>query len=379
MLEEPRGAIVAGPRDAEDDLAASLDRLSRDTGWPVFADAASGLRSGPEGAFVVHGDLLLRSAPAARTLQPVRCLRLGLLPASKVLSTWLDQPGCAAAIVAEQAAWIDPSHRSEWVVEGETGAVCSALAQVVAERRSAGGGRVAPGPTLRDRALEADRRIGAAVEALLDTGPGQAGGSPDPSPSEPALARAAARALPRGAQLVVASSMPVRDVDAFAGALPGVRVLASRGVNGIDGLVSTALGAALGAARPTALLCGDLAFLHDLGGLVAAARLRADLVVVAIDNDGGGIFDFLPIAQATDRFEALFSMPHGLDLPAAARLVRAQLHEPRGPAPLADAVRAALAAGGLHLVHVRTDRRTNVAAHREVAARAVAALDGMDW
>src|SRR5947199_280351 len=115
--------------------------------------------------------------------------------------------------------------------------------------------------------------------------------------SSTAGARELLAALPGGSQVFVSSSMPIRDVDAWAGRAAAVRVLANRGINGIDGVVSSALGAALATGLRTAVLLGDLALLHDLGGLVAAARLGAELTLVVVDNDGGGIFSFLPIAS----------------------------------------------------------------------------------
>jgi 2-succinyl-5-enolpyruvyl-6-hydroxy-3-cyclohexene-1-carboxylate synthase len=121
--------------------------------------------------------------------------------------------------------------------------------------------------------------------------------------------------LPAGALLFVGNSMPVRDLDAFSASVPrGVRVLANRGANGIDGVISSALGATLASLRPTALLVGDLSFLHDAGALQVAARLGAPLLVVVINNDGGGIFHALPAAGLGAVFERCFATPHGIDI-----------------------------------------------------------------
>ena len=134
------------------------------------------------------------------------------------------------------------------------------------------------------------------------------------------------------------------------------------------------------AGRPAVLLSGDLALLHDVGAFVTASRARVSLTVVAVNNDGGGIFSFLPIAQAAkqDEFETLFGTPHGVDLAHAAALGGARLHRPETPAALRGAVRQGLE-GGLHLVEVRVDRAANVDEHRQLFARMAAALGDGPW
>jgi 2-succinyl-5-enolpyruvyl-6-hydroxy-3-cyclohexene-1-carboxylate synthase len=192
-----------------------------------------------------------------------------------------------------------------------------------------------------------------------------------PEATEPGIARAVTGELADDVTLFVSSSMPIRDVEWFGHPTSARQVLANRGANGIDGIVSSALGAA--AARPGApvvALLGDLAFLYDAGGLLGAADrgLRATLVVV--DNGGGGIFSFLPQAAALppERFEQLFGTPQSADL-----LGLAAAHGVAGvavdrAADVVPAVQAGLAAGGVRLVVVRTDRAANVAVHDELHA-----------
>jgi 2-succinyl-5-enolpyruvyl-6-hydroxy-3-cyclohexene-1-carboxylate synthase len=176
----------------------------------------------------------------------------------------------------------------------------------------------------------------------------------------------------------VSSSMPIRDVERYAAPRSGLRVVANRGANGIDGVVSTAVGVALGGARPTALLVGDVALLHDVNGLLGAAERGIDLVCVVVDNDGGGIFSFLPQARALprERFEALFGTPHGLDLVAvaAAHGVTARAVEGR---EMGSAVADAAARGGVHVLVVRTDRQANVDIHRRLDEAVAVAVDRM--
>ncbi len=154
-------------------------------------------------------------------------------------------------------------------------------------------------------------------------------------------------------------------------------MLANRGANGIDGVVSTAVGVAVGSRGPTALLIGDLAFLHDSNGLLGVAGRRADLVAVVVDNDGGGIFSFLPQARAlpATRFETLFGTPHGLDLAALAAAYGARTRVVGPEGDLRAAVAAEVAAGGVAVVVVRTDRDANVDAHRRLDDAVAAAAD----
>jgi 2-succinyl-5-enolpyruvyl-6-hydroxy-3-cyclohexene-1-carboxylate synthase len=173
--------------------------------------------------------------------------------------------------------------------------------------------------------------------------------------------------LPGRATLVAASSMPVRDVETFfvTRAEPP-RVLSNRGANGIDGTTSTAFGVAAAGESPVVLLTGDVALLHDLGGLLAAPRLGLSLTIVCVNNDGGGIFHFLPVAGETDAFEEHVATPHGVDLARVAGLF-GLAHERPGDVPaLLGALDRALEAPGCTLIEVRTDRSANVELHRRV-------------
>jgi 2-succinyl-5-enolpyruvyl-6-hydroxy-3-cyclohexene-1-carboxylate synthase len=170
--------------------------------------------------------------------------------------------------------------------------------------------------------------------------------------------------------------MPVRDVEWFAAPRSGLRVYANRGANGIDGLVSTTLGIAAGAGVPTVGLLGDLAWLHDANGLLAAARLAAsgvDATFVVSDNGGGGIFHFLP-ARAMPEFDELFATPHAVDLAALAAVYGVEATRIERASEVAPAVGAALAAGGVRVIVVPTDRRTNVGRHEAIWSAVAAAV-----
>ena len=269
-----------------------------------------------------------------------------------MLGQWLRGSGAVHVQVDAAPAWIDPDRDSAWRVVADPTEVCTALAKSL---------QGASGTPWLSRWQHAERKAQAALDAAL------AGRAME---TEPGVARAVLDALPDGSMLVVSSSMPVRDVEWFGRPHEGTSVIANRGANGIDGVVSTAVGVALGSGRPTALLIGDIALLHDANGLIGAVARGIDLTIVCVDNDGGGIFSFLPQAAELghDRFEQLFGTPHGTDLDALAAVHGVELYEP-------DGLSEALHAGpGVRLVRVRTERGANVAVHRELEEAVRAAL-----
>lgn len=340
-----RGVIVVGPRERADGFPAAVHRLGERLRFPVLAEAASNARYGFEGAIALY-DALLRVPAFAREAVPDVVLRFGGGLTPKGPQQWLDASGARTFVFTEGDALVDPLHRAEEIIEGDLEAMCEGLSTSAAP------------PAWRQRWLEAEAKL---RRPLSPWGEGQ---GPGQGLTEPLVAHTLVTSLPPGASLLVSSSMPIRDVDAFAPAgAAGLRVFANRGVNGIDGVTSTALGLSAATKKPTALYLGDVALLHDLSAFVVAKRLGLSLTVVVANNDGGGIFHFLPVADRTAHFERLFGTPHGVELAAVAALGGATLHRPNDVAGLRAALSTALE-GGLHLVEVRTQRDENVAAHR---------------
>jgi 2-succinyl-5-enolpyruvyl-6-hydroxy-3-cyclohexene-1-carboxylate synthase len=348
-----RGVVVAGRWERHDGAAAAAVALAEKAGWPLLADPLSGARTGA--AAVAHYDALLRDEGFAAAHAPEVVVRVGDLPTSKPLRAWLERAAAAEQVAVDpEGAWQDPAGVTATVLAGDAETALRALAE---------GAR---GP---EGWLEAWRRADTAAAGALDAALGD-------ELTEPRVAAELGARLPAAATLVVASSMPVRDVETFWPVRPDPpRVLSNRGANGIDGTVSTAFGVAAASAGPVVLLIGDVALHHDLTGLLAARRLGLRLTVVVLNNDGGGIFEFLAVAGESDAFEEHVATPHGLDVAAAASLYGCGHVRAAGSGELADALDAALGAETTTVVEVRTDRAENVAVHRrawEAVAEALA-------
>jgi 2-succinyl-5-enolpyruvyl-6-hydroxy-3-cyclohexene-1-carboxylate synthase len=353
-----RGLVVVGKTD-DPALAPAAARLATALGWPLLPDVGSGLRLGAGAPTLVASYDLALSSDRLRVEGPDAVVHLGGAVTSKKLAQYLAAARPATwAVVRRGPARVDAAHAVSHRVEADPAAFALALAgEVIPAARPSGW-------------LSQWRAASAAVARTLDAA------FADDVLTEPRTARIVAAAVPAGGGLVAAASMPVRDLDAFAEpSRPYVRVAANRGASGIDGTVATAAGFARGLGRPTALLVGDLALLHDLNGL-ALLREGPPVVVVVVNNDGGGIFSFLPYAgRAELPFEAVFGTPHGLGFEDAARMFGLPYVRPGTAAGLDAAVRAAFEAGRSALVEVRTERGANRALHADLAARVAAAVD----
>jgi 2-succinyl-5-enolpyruvyl-6-hydroxy-3-cyclohexene-1-carboxylate synthase len=364
IASAPRGLIVAG-RQPDPELAEPLCALADVAGYPLLAEPTSQLRWGPHShsSTVPAYDLIARARPDSLT--PELIFRVGDMPTSKALREWLSRiPGLRQIIVDPGADWKEPTRRAETLLRAEARLVAEGLSERL--KAAAGARRAASAEAAEqpwpERWIDAQHRVGVALSGELD-------GS---ELTEPSVWPALAEVLSEGEVVLAASSMPVRDQEAFLP--PGrarVRFISNRGANGIDGLVSTAAGAAAASGARTWAVLGDLALAHDLGGLAVAARVSG-LRLLVLDNGGGGIFHFLPQADALseNEFEALLGTPSGLDLERAAALFGLSATVAGSPAEL----KAALA-GDDRVVVARLDRRRNVEIHRELAERARAALD----
>lgn len=354
-----RGVIVCGPLDATAAERAAIGALAAHLGWPLLADVTAQLRDGGHDrtALVPAYDALLRDPALATRFAPDLVLRIGTLPISKALLAWLNAQSVPQIVIDPEAEWPDPLHRATAIVHAAPAPLCEALAaQLLAPARDR-------------RWLEAwrtaDRRARAAVAQRL---------AAIDAPFEGHVVATLAERLPDGATLVVGNSMATRDLDTFwPGSERRVRILCNRGTNGIDGFVSTALGIAAASRGPTLALTGDLGFLHDLGGLLAAARHGVRAVFVVCNNDGGGIFSYLPQADGSAVFEEFFRTPHHLDLRGGVEMYGCGFTRARSRADFAAALDAALASSRSEVIEVPIDLAHSVARHREIWGAAAAA------
>jgi 2-succinyl-5-enolpyruvyl-6-hydroxy-3-cyclohexene-1-carboxylate synthase len=360
-----RPLIVCGPQP-NGALAAPLAALARSLGAPLLADPLSQLRWGPHDRTTVidRYDAVLRDDATAAGLAPDLVLRIGGPPTSKALLQYLQRHGTAHHVVVDAARWPDPTLLAAEVVHADPRALCEQLLE----------GALADPAAPPDAWLTTWRAMDAAAcHALASYRAALT------EPFEGAALAEVAALVPAGGTLFVSSSMPVRDLDAFAaGDARPLRVLANRGANGIDGVVSSALGAAAAArARregPLVLVIGDIAFYHDMNGLLAAKLHALDATIVVLNNDGGGIFSFLPQAGRPEHFEQLFGTPHGLTFAPVAELYGARYRLVETLEALREAVSGGIAGRGLHVVEMRSERTRNVALHREAWAAVAAAL-----
>lgn len=351
-----RPVLICGPRDPEPgdwELGQRLIAWSERHGIPVLSEVTSNLpRPLP------HYEGVLREKHQAQSLRPDLAIRVGGRLTTRVLQAFADSAASCVRL-HERGEVIDPSHRVDQVLEGGLSSWLEALSDL------------RPGAR---RYLEAWGSAHAPVRAVFEKLD-----APNRALCEPAIARAVWASATEGSALVVGSSMPVRDLDAFSGhRLSPPSVFASRGVAGIDGGSSAAFGIAA-SGRKTTLLIGDTSFWHDLGGILWGARLGLSLTLVVVNNGGGRIFSFLdgglqraPGSEGAQRFDELLTMPLGLEdrLGSAARLAGGQYRCPSTVGELRRAMEEASTSGGVWLIDARVDGESTVEAHRALWAEA---------
>lgn len=337
------GVIIAGTDSYDPQTVLSLGAA---LGWPVFADPRSGARL-PESKVVIAAmDSILRNQQFAESHKPEVILRLGAPLVSKVVNAWLASCQVPQVVLTTTPTLIDPERITSMHLSGDVGEICNLIID---------GSPNAVASSWLGIWSDAEDKAQRAINETL---------SNEQFLSEPVVARAIYGLLPEGSNLFVSSSMPIRDLEWFAAPRTGLKVLANRGVNGIDGVVSTAIGVALATKTTTALLIGDIALLHDTNGLLNLGNRKIDLRIIVLDNRGGGIFSFLPQASAlaTDTFEKVFGTPHDVDIEMLAKSHRIESETVEN----LDQLTEAIVQRGPYLIRVVTDRNENVRVHDRI-------------
>lgn len=352
-----RPLIVCGPMD-EPGFADAVTALADARNVPILADPLSQLRSGGHHRerIIDAYDAFLRDPKTVERLEPDLILRFGAMPVSKPLLQYMSRHVQAKLIVIDEGAgWRDPTLLAAEMIAAVPTALCRELAAQVQQAADA------TGLAFDGAWFSLWKQVnGATRNVLLGAGQGEA-------LFEGRLFLELQDLLPEETVLFAGNSMPIRDLDTFYGTNDrGIRILCNRGANGIDGVVSTALGASAAGCR-TVLVIGDLSFYHDMNGLLASRLHGLNLTVILVNNDGGGIFSFLPQSELPPpRFEQLFGTPIGLDYEPAVTMYGGTFQRCRSWAEFRETFRRAMNADGLQVIELRTDRRSNVAMHREV-------------
>ena len=375
LRHAPRGLIIAGPQD-DPALPEALVSLAKRLSYPILADPLSLVRCGPHAGDLVLSsyDAFLRDASFASQQEPEIILRFGAMPTSKPVLLYLKRyPSCPVLVIDGRYGWEEPTQLASELMHAQPALLCQQVLELLGDTDAAVKTREPTAQRANNDWLStwinADRLTRQALQEGME----------EFQPLfEGRVFSELAALLPAGATLYVGNSMPVRDLDTFfwASERP-LRILGNRGANGIDGVVSSALGISARAenGEPTVLVIGDLSFLHDLGGLVAAYLHHLSLTIVLINNDGGGIFSFLPQADHPAHFEQLFGTPTGLDVSYAVQMYGGQFQRVSSWEHFRQTVTKSISKGGLQVIEVQTERASNVQMHRRLWQRVSQALE----
>ena len=329
-----RGIIIAGKG-----CTANILSLSESLGWPIFADSRSGVRECNRNV-IVGFDPLIRAKQFVEMHSPEIIIRIGEPPASKILGQWIETTGCEVVQISSTENVYDPDHIVSYSFVGPIEEIISHLGE---------GAQSCDADWVQEWSM-AEISVQTAISDWTTK-----------NFSEPTIARTVTDSMKEGTNLVVSSSMPIRDVEWFGTVTPGVRVFSNRGTNGIDGVISTAVGVSLATQEKTVVLIGDVACLHDSNGLVGLAKRPAEVTIVVTNNDGGSIFSFLPQASqvSVEVFELLYGTPHGASFNSLAAAYNLEYVEVTS----IEELNKALVQGGSRLVEAKFDRSVNVAQH----------------
>jgi 2-succinyl-5-enolpyruvyl-6-hydroxy-3-cyclohexene-1-carboxylate synthase len=345
LLSARRPLVICGPESGL--KSEAVKQLADTLNSPILADPISGLRGFDAPGVLGTYDYFLRDRSVSKTLRPDYVLRFGAPPTSKPLATYLQLHSEACQVqIAPAGSWPDPDLTANEVVSVDPSGICASLE----------GKRGSADPQWLEAWLRLENKTSSSIREALS----------EIDATEPSVILDLADIAASGATIVAGNSMPVRDIDSFFTAGTGATILGNRGASGIDGVVSTALGASTQSSDPTFLVIGDLSFYHDMNGLLAAQRFGLHATIVLINNDGGGIFSFLPQHEDTEHFEALWGTPHGLDFSHAAKMYGVGYQRVTTREEYKAALEASFSADGVQIIEIKTDREENLRLHQRI-------------
>jgi len=370
ISQAKRGLIIVGPQEDET-LVEPLIHVAHLLGYPILADPLSQLRSvsaSSQSHVMTSYDAFLRIDAFTETMQPDLVLRFGAMPTSKPVLTYLKRfPSCPLIVIDGNEDWQEPTQLASELIHVDPVVLCTALSETLAGREGVINQTRTGNDTWLSTWQQTEERTKQALQATIQD---------FPTMFEGRVFTELASLLPENTMLYTGNSMPIRDLDTFFwGSNNAIRIMGNRGANGIDGIVSSALGAGAVSTGPNVLVLGDLSFFHDMNGLLAAKLHKLDLTIIVINNDGGGIFSFLPQADYPEHFEQLFGTPIGLDFSHAASMYGGQYQRVTDWSEFRTAVQRGMQNGGLHIVEVTTERESNVHMHRQLWQSVAQALE----
>jgi len=342
IVNVQHGMIIAGRGCGS---AEEISRLAQLLKWPVLADSRSGCQGIAES--VAYFDSLLRCEKFASQNMPAVVLRLGEPPSSKVLSQYVSKSSAIQVHVSVYESTVDPDHQVSVHISSEPTQFSRELQKYVRSNKDS---------SFQDNWLNANSTAEATITEFL--------AQSDENLLAPRVSQLVVKSLENRSNLFVSSSMPIRDLEWFGGDCSRLNVFSNRGANGIDGVVATAIGVAVATQKETVVLIGDIALLHDSSSLTDLHHRHVNMKIVVTDNDGGGIFHYLPQAKSVDAeaFEKLFGTPHGTDILQLAKAHHLAAFDCR----TASELKAALATVGTCVIRVSTDRNNEVLTHQDI-------------
>ncbi|WP_019499864.1 2-succinyl-5-enolpyruvyl-6-hydroxy-3-cyclohexene-1-carboxylic-acid synthase [Pseudanabaena sp. PCC 6802] len=358
ITNNPKGVIVVGVYDAPSGFNDAVKRLAEVTGYPLLVEATGCDRRGAIGRY----DSFLRSRKFASQYAPELIIRFGAMPTSKAYLLWLEQHIQCHQIIVGNGDNTDPTHGLVQFVHADTTIFCEQVSDYL-NLHALPGWQDKQWRSVFEQAeaiaADAIDLFLASVDVLF----------------EGKVYAELAKWLPDDVCIYIGSSMPIRDLDTFLQPQQRLSVLANRGANGIDGTVSSALGAAWRHAQPAILICGDLAFYHDLNGLMATKQFQINLTIILIDNNGGGIFELLPISNFEPPFEQYFATPHGLDFAPIVTAYGCGYTLVEDWQHFKQLVLRSLTQTGTQVIEIKSDRKRDKQLRQELWQSAIAQID----